>query len=254
MNKIRIAVVGTGRMGAAIAGCIAGFPNITIGGKINRSTSQSDRVEIIKSCDVVVDFSSADATIPIAQICVDYEKPLIIGTTGHTEAQLSLINDHYASKIAIIRSSNFSMGVNLLFVLTYLAAEALPGSDIEILEIHHRLKKDSPSGTAKTLAEIAARARGHASLDVMTHGRSGMLGARPSTEIGMHAIRGGDVVGEHTVMCLGNGERVELTHKASTRDTFAQGALSATNWIFGRSPGMYSMNEVLGLDRFFKRD
>jgi 4-hydroxy-tetrahydrodipicolinate reductase len=148
----------------------------------------------------------------------------------------------------MVFSSNYSTGVNALFWLTRKAAEILgPDFDLEVVEMHHRLKKDAPSGTARSLAEILAEVR-HQQLDeVIRHGREGIVGERTQAEIGMHSVRGGDVVGDHTVIFAGVGERVELTHKASSRETFAKGALRAAKWAVGQKPGLYDMLDVLGL-------
>jgi 4-hydroxy-tetrahydrodipicolinate reductase len=155
---------------------------------------------------------------------------MVIGTTGHTEAQRNELLA-IARQIPIVWSANYSTGVNALFWLTGSAAKVLgPDYDIEITEMHHRMKKDAPSGTARTLAEILAQARPEAAL-----------------KIGVHSLRGGDVVGDHTVVFATSGERVELTHKASSRDTFARGALRAAQWIIGKPPGLYDMQDVLGL-------
>src|SRR4029079_12617865 len=172
---------------------------------------------------------------------------LVIGTTGHTDAEKSQITD-YQSQIPIVWASNYSTGVNTLFWLTRKAAEILgPGFDLEIVEMHHRMKKDAPSGTASTLAEILGSVRKQQLSDVLRHGRSGIVGKRTSEEIGMHSLRGGDVVGDHTVVFATNGERVELTHKAASRDTFANGALCAALWVARQQPGLYDMQDVLGL-------
>jgi 4-hydroxy-tetrahydrodipicolinate reductase len=150
--------------------------------------------------------------------------------------------------VPVILAANFSVGVNTLFWLSRRAAELLGDSfDIEIVETHHRLKKDAPSGTAKRLAQLLAEARDLSYADNIAHGREGQVGERPSNEIGVHAIRAGDVVGEHTVIFAASGERLELTHKASSRDTFAVGALRAALWIIGQPPALYSMEDVLGL-------
>jgi 4-hydroxy-tetrahydrodipicolinate reductase len=147
-----------------------------------------------------------------------------------------------------VLSSNFSTGVNALFWLTRKAAEILgPGFDLEIVEMHHRLKRDAPSGTAKTLAEILAAVRKQQVDKVARHGRAGIVGERTADEIGVHSVRGGDVVGEHTVIFAATGERVELTHKASSRETFANGALRAAQWLVKQKPGLYDMQDVLGL-------
>jgi 4-hydroxy-tetrahydrodipicolinate reductase len=153
-----------------------------------------------------------------------------------------------AKKIPLIHSPNFSLGVNLLFYLTAQAAKALPeGFDPEVIEIHHRLKKDAPSGTAKRLLEILAEARKAQPEVVARHGRSGEPGERTNSEIGVHAVRGGDVVGDHTVLLAGEGERIELIHRASSREVFARGALRAAQWLVGKPPRAYAMVDVLGL-------
>ena len=151
-------------------------------------------------------------------------------------------------QIPIVWSSNYSTGVNTLFWLTRKAAEILgPDFDLEVVEMHHRLKRDAPSGTAKTLAEILADVRKLHLAEAARHGRAGIVGERTSGEIGVHSIRGGDVVGDHTVIFANTGERVELTHKASSRDTFANGALRAALWVVKQNPGLYDMQDVLGL-------
>ncbi len=172
---------------------------------------------------------------------------MVIGTTGHSDEAKAQIAS-FQSQIPIVLSSNFSTGVNTLFWLTRKAAEILgPGFDLEVVEMHHRLKRDAPSGTAKTLAEILAEVRNQQLEKVVRHGRAGIVGERTATEIGLHSIRGGDVVGDHTVIFAGVGERVELTHKASSRETFANGALRAAQWVVKQSPGLYDMQDVLGL-------
>jgi 4-hydroxy-tetrahydrodipicolinate reductase len=149
----------------------------------------------------------------------------------------------------MVFAPNFSVGVNTLFWLTRKAAEILgPDFDLEVVEMHHRLKKDAPSGTATTLAEILAMVRKQQLDKIIRHGRKGIVGERTSSEIGMHSIRGGDVVGDHTVIFAANGERLELTHKASSRETFANGALRAAQWVVKQKPGLYDMQDVLGLE------
>src|SRR5262249_10220655 len=157
--------------------------------------------------------------------CAKHKKALVIGTTGHGEAEKSEISN-LQSRIPIVWSANYSTGVNALFWLTRKAAEILgPGFDLEVVEMHHRLKQDAPSGTAATLAQILADVRQAQVSKVLRHGRQGIVGERTAAEIGMHSLRGGDVVGDHTVIFATSGERIELTHKASSRETFAQGAL-----------------------------
>ena len=172
---------------------------------------------------------------------------MVIGTTGHSTEQRKFI-ETAAKSVPIVFAPNFSVGVNTLFWLTRKTAELLgPDFDLEIVEMHHRLKKDAPSGTAQKLAEILSEVR---QLDVqknVAHGRHGMIGERPGKEIGMHSLRGGDVVGEHEVIFAGPGEQLALTHRASSRETFARGALRAARWIVGKQPGLYSMEDVLGL-------
>jgi 4-hydroxy-tetrahydrodipicolinate reductase len=172
---------------------------------------------------------------------------MVIGTTGHSKEDRTRI-EAFSARIPMVLSSNYSTGVNTLFWLTRKAAEILgPDFDLEIVEMHHRLKRDAPSGTAKTLAEILAAVRRQQLDKVLRHGRSGIVGERTATEIGMHSVRGGDVVGDHTVIFAGPGERVELTHKASSRETFANGALRAAQWVVKQPPGLYDMQNVLGL-------
>lgn len=208
---------------------------------------RDDLASVIDDCDVVVDFSFHEATVPVARLCSARRKALVIGTTGHTDVEKPLIKT-CAERIPMVWTSNYSTGVNALFWLTRKAAEILgPGFDLEVVEMHHRLKKDAPSGTAATLAEILAEVREWQLKEVVRHGRSGMVGARTDAEIGMHSMRGGDVVGDHTVVFAGIGERVELTHKASTKATFANGALRAAEWVTTQKHGLYDMQDVLGL-------
>jgi 4-hydroxy-tetrahydrodipicolinate reductase len=201
----------------------------------------------LSQCDAVVDFTSHHFTEELLAECVKLGKPIVIGTTGHTDAELAGIQ-RAAEKLPIVFASNFSVGVNTLFWLTRKAAELLgPDFDLEVVEMHHRLKKDSPSGTARTLVEILAEVRQLSYDKDCRHGRVGDVGARTQAEIGVHAIRGGDVVGDHTVIFANVGERVELTHKASSRDTFAGGSVRAARWLVTQPPGLYDMQDVLGL-------
>ena len=242
---VRIIITGSkGRMGHALAGCAAQNPALKITGLIDAG---DDLSALIGMGDVVIDFSAHDATPGLAAICAENKKPMVIGTTGQSDKAKARVVK-LASKIPIVWASNYSTGVNALFWLTRKAAEILgPGFDLEIVEMHHRQKKDAPSGTAATLAEILADARKHQLADVIRHGRKGIVGARTPTEIGMHALRGGDVVGDHTVIFAANGERLELTHRASSRETFANGALRAAQWVVKQKPGLYDMQDVLGL-------
>jgi 4-hydroxy-tetrahydrodipicolinate reductase len=196
--------------------------------------------------DVVVDFSSPSATAALIDAAVGAGKPLIIGTTGHSAAEKKDLAAR-AARVPAVWAGNFSVGVNLLFALTARAARVLGDDyDVELIEMHHRLKKDAPSGTAVRLLELVREGRA-LGVDALRHGRSGITGERTRSEIGVHAVRGGDVIGDHTVIFAGPGERLELTHKASDRALFARGALRAATWVIGRPPGLYDMQDVLGL-------
>jgi 4-hydroxy-tetrahydrodipicolinate reductase len=233
-----------GRMGKMLLGCAPHHRELEVVGQIDQG---DDLAAVITKCDVVIDFSSHAATPGIAELCAKHSKALVVGTTGHDDAEKSRITPH-ASRIPMVLSSNYSTGVNTLFWLTRKATEILgPGYDLEVVEMHHRLKKDAPSGTAKSLAEILASVRKQQLAKVARHGREGIVGERTAEEIGIHSVRGGDVVGDHTVIFATNGERVELTHKASSRDTFANGALRAAHWVVQQKPGLYDMQDVLGL-------
>ena len=242
----RILLLGAkGRMGEAIVTAAEGT-DAAIVAKLDQG---DDVTKEIGGCDVLVDFSHPSATKVICEACLEARKPIVIGTTGHSEQERALVVKASES-LPVVWAPNFSIGVNTLFWLTRKAAEMLGEDfDLEIVEMHHRLKKDAPSGTAKRLAEILCEARGLDYAKNIAHGREGLLGERPSTEIGLHSIRGGDVVGEHTVIFAGPGERLELAHKASSRETFAAGALRAARWILGQPHGLYSMEDVLGLKR-----
>jgi 4-hydroxy-tetrahydrodipicolinate reductase len=200
----------------------------------------------IAKVDVVIDFSFHAATLSLAELSAKNSKPLIIGTTGHTDAEKAAIIKAVGS-IPVVWAGNYSIGVNLLNALVRRAASVLgTGWDIELTEMHHRLKKDAPSGTAEKLLEIIREER-KISVAQQRHGRSGLIGERPANEIGVHALRGGDVIGDHTVLFASDGERLELTHKASSRTIFAQGALRAASWIVGKPAKVYGMDDVLGL-------
>jgi len=233
-----------GRMGRALVACAPNHAGLEVVGQIDQG---DDLAAVIGSGDAVIDFSLHSATPGIADLCSKHGKSLVIGTTGHNDAEKSRIT-HHASRIPIVWSSNYSTGVNTLFWLTRKAAEILgPGYDLEVIEMHHRLKKDAPSGTADSLARILADVRKVQLAKAARHGREGITGERTAEEIGIHSMRGGDVVGDHTVVFATNGERVELTHKASSRDTFANGALRAAAWVVKQKPGLYDMQDVLGL-------
>lgn len=195
---------------------------------------------------VMIHFSSPHATVDQLAWSVNEGAGAVIGTTGLDDRQKERIA-HAAESIPIVFAPNMSVGVNTLFKITADVARILGENyDVEITEMHHRFKKDAPSGTAKHLGEIAAEAMGGTYEELVVDGRSGMPGERPRREIGMHALRGGDVVGEHTVSFTTLGERVELTHRAHSRETFARGALRAAAWVLGRKAGLYDMQDVLG--------
>jgi 4-hydroxy-tetrahydrodipicolinate reductase len=243
MTKI-IITGAKGRMGQALVSCAKNFRNLKIVAAIDRG---DDLKTVISKTDAVIDFSSHDATRGIVDMCAKNKKAIVIGTTGHSDFERLAIKK-CRTKIPIVLATNFSTGVNTLFWLTRKAAEILGNNfDLEIIEMHHRLKKDAPSGTAKSLAEILAAVRRQQLEKVARHGRVGIVGERTSAEIGIHSIRGGDVVGDHTIIFANAGERLELTHKASSRDTFANGALRAALWVVQQKPGIYDMQDVLGL-------
>lgn len=231
-------------MGQALISCAKEDPDLTMAAEVDTG---DDFPAALARCDAVIDFTHAPITAPVAEACAAAGKVLVIGTTGHSDADRERIHA-CAGLIPIVFAPNFSVGVNTLFWLTRKAAEILgPDFDLEVVEMHHRLKKDSPSGTARRLAEILAEVRDLDYDEDVRHGREGMVGERTRTEIGMHAIRGGDVVGDHTVIYANVGERLELTHKASSRETFAKGALRAAKWAHQQKPGLYDMQDVLGL-------
>jgi len=224
-SRIRVLLVGAaGRMGKTIDALANGDPNIDIAARCDLGDSIEPPM---KNCDVAIDFSQADATAEICRVALEHSKPLVVGTTGHSQDQRRIIEET-ARSVPIVFASNFSIGVNVLFWLTRKAGEQL-GDDFEaeIIETHHTMKKDAPSGTAKTLAEILKQVR--------------------NSEIPIQSIREGDVVGEHTVIFSDPGESLELTHRAANRGIFARGALRAAKWIVDKPPGLYSMQNVLGL-------
>ena len=241
----KIIITGSkGRMGQALISCAKSFRELEITAQIDKD---DDLGGAIDKADVVVDFSAHSVTPGVAALCARHHKAMVIGTTGHTDTDKFEITKVVAG-IPVVWASNFSTGVNTLFWLTRKAAEILgPDFDLEVVEMHHRLKRDAPSGTAKTLAEILADVRKLHLADAARHGRVGIVGERKPSEIGLHSIRGGDVVGEHTVIFANTGERLELTHKASSRDTLANGALRAALWVVKQKPGLYDMQDVLGL-------
>jgi 4-hydroxy-tetrahydrodipicolinate reductase len=209
----------------------------------------ADLEEFLSNVEVVIDFSVAAATAKLLPVCAGQHIPMVIGTTGldsDTRAALERAAEH----VPIVFAPNYSQGVNALYFLAARAAELLgPGFDAEIVEIHHKRKVDAPSGTAVRLGEVVALAKRLDPQQSVTHGRSGQIGARPHDEVGVMALRGGDVVGEHTLYLVGEGERLELTHRATDRTIFARGAVRAAHWVVGRPAGLYDMADVMGIPR-----
>jgi len=197
----------------------------------------------------VIDFTHFDASAGHAERCAAAGVPIVIGSTGFTpeaRARVAAV----AGRIPVVLSPNMSVGVNVLFELVRQAAAALGDAyDVEIVELHHKKKKDAPSGTAVRLAEVAVEALGRDAARDLTYARHGMIGERPAREIGVQTVRGGDIVGEHTVYFCGEGERLELTHRATAREQFARGAVRAAAWVAGREAGLYDMADVLGFEK-----
>jgi 4-hydroxy-tetrahydrodipicolinate reductase len=231
-------------MGRAIAEVLEGSPHAAFAGGTRRGDPLP---ELANACDVLVDFSAPDALNTNLRAALAAKRPIVVGTTGlqpkHHDALASA-----AASIPILQSANMSLGVNLLAHLVEQAAARLgPDWDLEIVEMHHRHKKDAPSGTALLLGEAAARGRGVNLADVADRGRDGMTGARREGAIGFAALRGGSVAGDHQVILAGEGERLELGHRAESRLVFARGAVQAAMWLHGQPPGRYTMRDVLGL-------
>ncbi|MEL7221229.1 MAG: 4-hydroxy-tetrahydrodipicolinate reductase [Bacteroidota bacterium] len=232
----------TGRMGQAIKQQAE-----KLGYTIIEGTKEASALaKAMADCDIAIDVSSHEATALFVATAAKLNKPVVIGTTGHTEAEEQEIRT-YENQIPMVWSGNFSIGVNLLFYLTEQVAAVLSEDyHPEIVEMHHLRKKDAPSGTARHLIEAILKGRNWSKDDVR-YGRNGITGSRPDQEIGVHALRGGEVVGEHTVIFAGPGERLELKHQAADRTIFAQGAMRAAEWVREQKPGIYSMREVLGV-------
>jgi 4-hydroxy-tetrahydrodipicolinate reductase len=226
-----------------LVGAIEAPGNAGLGSRIGGVEVTADLAKALESSDVVVDFTNPKGALEHVSRAAAAGKAAIVGTTGLSAEEVAAAGKA-AAKIPLIISPNMSPGVNLMFKVVRDVARALPNFDAEIVEIHHNKKKDSPSGTAARLAEAIAAVRPASRL---VHGRRGLVGARTSEEIGMHSLRGGDVVGEHTVIFAGEGERVELVHRAHSRRTFARGTLLAIHFIHGKAPGLYSMADVLDL-------
>lgn len=206
-----------------------------------------DLAAALRTADVLIDFTYTEASLDHIRVCAELGKPLVIGSTGFSKEQLGEVSKH-AQKIPCVLSPNMSIGVNLCFkVLEEIAKTIGEDYDMEIVEAHHRMKKDAPSGTAMKMAQVIAQAVNRNLDQVGVYARKGMIGERSKKEIGIQTLRAGDIVGEHTVMFAGKGERLELTHRAHSRDTFAAGAVRAAKWIVGKKPGLYDMQDVLGL-------
>jgi 4-hydroxy-tetrahydrodipicolinate reductase len=222
---------------------------VLAGGPSSGICITSDVEEFLSNVEVVIDFSIASATSKLLPLCAGQHIPMVIGTTGLDVATRAGL-ERAAERVPIVFAPNYSQGVNALYFLAARAAELLgPGFDAEIVEIHHRHKVDSPSGTAVRLGEVVAAAKHLDPERVVSHGRSGQVGARPPEEVGVMALRGGDVVGEHTLYLVGEGERIELTHRATDRSIFARGAVRAAQWVVGRPAGLYDMADVMGIPR-----
>jgi 4-hydroxy-tetrahydrodipicolinate reductase len=264
MNECRIGVVGCGgRMGRMLLAEIAGTEGAAIAGGTSRTGGQdlgalaglgplgiatgTDAAALVAASDAIIGFTVPDATVRLAELAAAQARVLVIGTTGIDAAQMRAI-EAAARHTPIVWSPNMSLGVNLLMGLVEQVAATLGADyDIEIVEMHHRMKIDAPSGTALGLGRAAAAGRGVPLEDVWVKSRDGHTGAREAGKIGFATLRGGDVVGDHTVMFAGLGERVELTHKAADRRIYARGAVRAALWAKGRPPGLYGMKDVLGL-------
>ncbi|MDR1870626.1 MAG: 4-hydroxy-tetrahydrodipicolinate reductase [Deltaproteobacteria bacterium] len=268
MTPLPVAVAGVlGRMGRRLVAGILDREDLTLVGGTIRAGAEGEGqdlgsltggkplgvyatsvlAEALKEAKVLVDFTSPAAVVNHLKTARAKKVPMVIGVTGLGEPEIAAINEA-ANDIAVLWAPNMSLGVNLLYKLVDLAARSLgPDFDLEVVEAHHRLKKDAPSGTAAKIAQILATAR-ELPLETIAYGRSGIIGPRPNKEIGVLALRGGDIVGEHTVYFCGLGERLELTHRAQSRDTFVAGALRAASWLADKPAGLYSINHVLGFN------
>ena len=203
--------------------------------------------EALAAGDVLIDFTAPESSLEHIRVCAAHHRPIVIGTTGFSKEALDQIKKNTGT-IPCVLSPNMSIGVNLSFKILKEVARTLGDDyDVEIVEAHHRMKKDAPSGTAVKMAQVIAQALNRNLDEVGVYARKGMIGERSRKEIGIQTIRAGDIVGEHTVFFAGKGERIEITHRAHSRDTFAAGAVRAAKWIIGKKPGMYDMQDVLGL-------
>lgn len=264
----RIAIAGVaGRMGRVLVEAVTQHDGVRLGAATVRPGSSLEGTdagqlvgvgtlnvtcvpylrEVLDDFDVLIDFTQPELTMDMLEICRESGKAVVIGTTGLTDDQIVRIHQ-VARDIPIVFAPNMSVGINVLFKVLEMTAKVLGNDyDVEVIEAHHRFKKDAPSGTALKLGEVVAEALGRNLKECAVYGREGITGERPAKEIGFETIRAGDIVGEHTVMFAGIGERVEITHKASSRMTFAQGAVRAATWLAGKPAGLYDMQDVLGL-------
>ena len=266
---IKVGVIGAGgRMGRMLIEATQDNPKTTLSAAIERQGSSlvgadagevaaigrleiqivDDLKAVISDIDVLIDFSLPAATEQNMQVCAEHNVAMVIGTTGFNEQQEQVLATA-SEQIAIVYAGNYSTGVNLSLKLLGMAAKAFgKDADVEIIEAHHKHKIDAPSGTAYMMAEAVAEARGQNLKDVAIYGREGQTGAREAGTIGIHAIRGGEIIGDHTVMFIADGEVVEITHRARARMTFAAGAVRAATWIVQQPVGQYNMQDVLGLN------
>ena len=245
---MKVAILGAaGRMGQMLVKLVEADPALSVVAQIDVADGYDTTWP--EGTEAVVDFSFHAAVAPNVEKAAAQGLAYVIGTTGLTPGEQARV-DACAAKIPVVQAANYSLGVNLLLALVRQAAAVLgPQYDVEVVEMHHRHKKDAPSGTALMLANAAAEGRGVKLADVACYGRQGLVGERPAGEIALHALRGGSVVGDHTVMFAGDVERVEITHRAQSREAFAAGALRAALWAVGRRPGKYDMRDVLGFAR-----
>lgn len=265
---IRAVVCGAaGRMGGRIVSMVHEADDFALAGAVERSTHSGlgkdagelagvgkigvsiagDLHSVVTESQVIFDFTTPQAAITHLAIAAQVKVPMVLGTTGFSSADLNRIQE-LSVVVPCVLSPNMSIGVNVLFkVLAEIASTLGSDYDIEIFETHHRFKKDAPSGTALRMAQVIAGALGRDLNKTGIYGRRGLVGERGREEIAIHALRAGDVVGEHTVVFGGMGERIEITHRAHSRDNFARGALRAARWVIGRPPGLYDMQDVLGL-------
>ncbi|HYG27456.1 MAG TPA: 4-hydroxy-tetrahydrodipicolinate reductase [Caulobacteraceae bacterium] len=252
-RPVKVAIAGAlGRMGQAVRKAVDDHPGLEFAGGFDRPGEQGEglvpRDEALGACDVLIDFTAAEASVEIARLCAERGGPaLVTGATGLSEAQIADIREA-AGRAAIVRSGNFSLGINVLLGLVRQAAERLGPEDwdIEVFEAHHRRKVDAPSGTALMLAEAAAAGRGIDLAQWSERARDGITGERRVGAIGFSVVRGGGIVGEHKVMLASEDEVLSLAHSASERSLFAKGAARAALWVAGRGPGLYDMQDVLG--------